>query len=120
VRIYCETLYITPQERNSYKNHYTFSYEDLKNGLNYVIKQNEIKSTKEYRTKMERAKMTDSLRYDVFKRDDFRCKLCGKTAADGITLHVDHIIPVSKGGRTTMSNLQTLCDMCNFGKRDKI
>ena len=63
-----------------------------------------------------------------------RCKTCsvgylgikvdenGKkhlTAKDGVKLHVDHIIPVYKGGKTTMSNLQTLCDRCNLGKSDK-
>ena len=64
--------------------------------------------------------MTDSLRYDVMQRDGFRCQLCGATAADGYKLHVDHIIPVSKGGKTEMGNLRTLCERCNMGKRDKI
>ena len=69
--------------------------------------------------KRERAKMSASLRYDVMKRDHFRCTICGRTADDGVTLHVDHIKPVSKGGKTEMSNLRTLCDYCNLGKSDK-
>jgi len=68
----------------------------------------------------QRRLMTDSLRYDVMQRDGFRCKLCGATADDGYKLHVDHIIPVSKGGKTEISNLRTLCERCNMGKRDKI
>lgn len=68
----------------------------------------------------QRRLMTDSLRYDVMQRDGFRCQLCGATAADGYKLHVDHIIPVSKGGKTEMGNLRTLCERCNMGKRDKI
>ena len=64
--------------------------------------------------------MTDSLRYDVLKRDGFKCQICGASAQDGATLHVDHIIPVSKGGKTEMSNLQTLCDRCNLGKSNKL
>ena len=50
------------------------------------------------------------------KRDGFKCKICGRTEKDGIKLHVDHIKPVSKGGKTVMSNLQTLCEGCNIGK----
>ena len=55
----------------------------------------------------------------VMKRDGFRCVICGRSAKDGVTLHVDHIIPVSKGVKTEMSNLRTLCSDCNLGKRDK-
>jgi len=68
----------------------------------------------------ERAVITDSIRYDVMKRDGFRCVLCGMSAKDGAILHVDHIIPVSKGGKSTMSNLRTLCEKCNMGKSNKI
>ena len=68
----------------------------------------------------ERRKMKDTLRYDVMMRDGFRCVLCGATQADGVKLHVDHIVPLAKGGKTEMSNLRTLCERCNMGKRDKI
>lgn len=69
----------------------------------------------------QRRLMTDSLRYDVMQRDGFRCVLCGATTKeDGVKLHVDHITPISKGGRTELSNLRTLCERCNLGKRDKI
>ena len=60
------------------------------------------------------------LRYDILRRDGFKCKICGRSAADGIKLHVDHIIPFSKGGKTTPSNLRTLCQECNIGKSNKI
>lgn len=68
----------------------------------------------------QRRLMTDSLRYDVMHRDQFRCQLCGATAEDGVKLHVDHILPVSKGGKTELSNLRTLCERCNMGKGSKI
>ena len=67
----------------------------------------------------ERNKMTQSLRYNIMRRDGFKCQLCGATVADGARLEVDHIIPVSKGGLTEPSNLRTLCSECNRGKRDK-
>jgi len=56
------------------------------------------------------------LRYKVMQRDNFKCILCGHGASDGIKLHVDHIIPFSKGGKTIPENLQTLCHLCNCGK----
>ena len=68
---------------------------------------------------LQRKKMTQSMRYDVLKRDNFRCTICGRGQEDGVKLHVDHIRPVSKGGKTVMENLRTLCSDCNLGKRDK-
>ena len=63
--------------------------------------------------------MSDSLRYDILKRDGVRCVLCGRSAADGVKLHVDHIKPIAKGGKTVEFNLRTLCEHCNWGKSDK-
>lgn len=84
-----------------------------------IIKEiSDDKISKEQRQN-ERSLMSDSLRYDVLKRDNFRCTICGRTAADGIKLHVDHIMPIAKGGKTEMSNLRTLCNQCNVGKSDK-
>jgi hypothetical protein len=61
-----------------------------------------------------------SLRLHVLSRDNFRCVFCGKSPATdiGTKLHIDHIKPFSKGGRSTLDNLQTLCEECNLGKSD--
>ena len=58
------------------------------------------------------------LRFYVMKRDNFKCCLCGASPAKdpSIELHIDHIIPWSKGGETVIENLQTLCSKCNLGK----
>ncbi|MGC1106981.1 MAG: HNH endonuclease [Candidatus Acidiferrales bacterium] len=58
------------------------------------------------------------LRFRVLQRDNFKCVACGRSPANqiGIFLHVDHIVPVAAGGRTTIDNLQTLCQNCNLGK----
>jgi HNH endonuclease len=66
--------------------------------------------------------ITKSMRFDVLKRDNFKCRLCGASPADDpkVRLQVDHIIPVSKGGETFFSNLQTLCRDCNLGKTNKL
>ena len=62
------------------------------------------------------------LRWHVLQRDRFTCCTCGKTPAltPGVELHVDHILPWSKGGETELQNLQTLCSICNLGKSDLI
>jgi 5-methylcytosine-specific restriction endonuclease McrA len=73
----------------------------------------------EQQKKLERSKMTDSLRYDILRRDEYRCCICGVCASEGAKLHVDHIMPIAKGGKTVPDNLQTLCDRCNLGKSDK-
>lgn len=56
------------------------------------------------------------LRRAVFERDGFRCRHCG----DQFELHADHIYPESKGGATTLDNLQTLCRVCNFRKGKRV
>jgi 5-methylcytosine-specific restriction endonuclease McrA len=62
------------------------------------------------------------LRYEVLKRDRFRCVLCGASPAThlGCVLHVDHVIPWSKGGKTIADNLRSLCETCNLGKSAKL
>lgn len=61
------------------------------------------------------------LRLRVLTRDGFRCVLCRRSPAvdTGVVLHIDHILPVAKGGATTLENLQTLCRECNLSKSDK-
>lgn len=58
------------------------------------------------------------LRFQVLQRDRFACCSCGASPATkaGVELHVDHVTPWSKGGETTLANLQTLCSKCNLGK----
>ena len=60
------------------------------------------------------------LRFIVMRRDNFKCKVCGRTPArdPSVTLDVDHIKAWSKGGLTIFENLQTLCTKCNIGKSD--
>ena len=67
-----------------------------------------------------RRSMSLSTRYEVLKRDSFRCGKCGRTPATekGVQLHVDHIKAWANGGETVLDNLQTLCSDCNLGKSD--
>jgi 5-methylcytosine-specific restriction endonuclease McrA len=58
------------------------------------------------------------LRFLVMRRDNFKCRICGRSPATypGLVLHVDHVEARSKGGPTIMDNLQTLCEQDNIGK----
>ncbi len=118
--VICIAEYTSPQGRNHYSKTATYKIDEMPE--RHAILQQQIASldSEETRRKRARSKMTDKLRYSILKRDGFRCKICGRTAEDGVKLHVDHIMPVSKGGETISSNLRTLCETCNWGKSDEI
>lgn len=66
-----------------------------------------------------RIKVLPALRWQVFQRDGWKCVACGRQSHDGVLLHVDHILPRSKGGKDALDNLQTLCGECNLGKSNR-
>ena len=111
--------YTSPQGRNHYSDYRTYTAEQLLAAMDRLREQKGHQREALAQRSAERAKMTDSLRYDILRRDGFKCCICGATAADGVKLHVDHIRPVAKGGKTEKSNLRTLCDRCNHGKGAK-
>jgi hypothetical protein len=57
-------------------------------------------------------------RFEVFKRDDFTCRYCGRKSPD-VVLEVDHIVARAEGGDDDEMNLVTSCWECNSGKSDK-
>ena len=63
-----------------------------------------------------------SLRLEVLSRDKFRCVFCGKSPSIdiGTELHIDHIVPFASGGKSSLENLQTLCEECNLGKSNRV
>lgn len=63
----------------------------------------------------QRKPISKRLRFAIFARDSFACRYCGKQA-DESPLHIDHIIPVAKGGTNDEQNLVTACADCNLGK----
>ncbi len=97
---------------------FSCSYKYLKDRFN---KLNEIgfeAVLSEYHSKSQRSLMTKELREQIAFRDNFTCQICGKYMPDGVGLHIDHIIPVSKGGKSVPSNLRVLCSKCNGRKSD--
>ncbi len=66
----------------------------------------------------KREPISKKLRFEIFKRDSFKCQYCGRSSPD-IVLEIDHIKPVKKNGKTTIENLITSCFDCNRGKGAK-
>jgi hypothetical protein len=61
------------------------------------------------------------VRHAVLKRDGYHCIKCGAAPSQdkSVRLEVDHVVAVSRGGTSTVDNLQTLCWACNQGKKDR-
>lgn len=64
----------------------------------------------------ERSTVQLEVYWQVFKRDNYKCLCCGSAEQ----LELDHIVPISKGGRSVLDNLQVLCRGCNASKHTKI
>ena len=60
---------------------------------------------------------TASQKEAIFKRDNYRCVICGRGKADGIEIQADHIKAKEFGGKATIENGQTLCAQHNFKKK---
>lgn len=69
--------------------------------------------------RVERGKVSNRMRFAVYERDGYRCKKCGQSDVEA-NLEIDHIIPISKGGKSTFDNLQTLCHECNVRKGNQV
>ena len=80
----------------------------IKNSRGYYIN----KDFWDAKVRVERAKVSKKIRLSILNRDHYRCKYCGSTQ----NLEIDHIIPISKGGKSEYNNLQTLCHRCNVNK----
>nr|MDO8097724.1 HNH endonuclease signature motif containing protein [Candidatus Njordarchaeota archaeon] len=54
----------------------------------------------------------------IFKRDSYKCVVCGLGRKDGVEICADHIVPKDKGGTNTIENGQTLCAQHNLIKKN--
>lgn len=70
----------------------------------------------EHRSKSRKI-ISGSIKYQVLKRAQFRCELCGVMDTER-ALEVDHIVPKNIGGEDSINNYQALCYRCNSMKRD--
>lgn len=94
---------------------------DIANLNNFVTYLSEVVKFKKSAAG-QRALMTSALRREILQRDGYTCKKCGASIQNepNLLLEIDHIVPISKGGLTAKSNLQTLCWRCNRRKGSKM
>lgn len=81
------------------------------------------------RVRQRERKLDRQLSYEeiqlIFYNFNSQCANCGYNNEQhnidwGMNLHIDHIIPFSKGGLTTVENSQLLCISCNTSKGNKL
>ena len=87
-------------------------YDRLVHSPTLTMRLPSVVSLKEYIPAARRPAFT---RFNVFLRDRFSCQYCGiRSPAEGLTF--DHVVPKSRGGRTTWSNVVAACEPCNLRK----
>lgn len=113
---YVKSAYKVSQVVKTYTYNYTYLLERNKQleAISFEL------PLRQYHSKNQRKLMTRELREKVIRRDNYTCQICGKYMPDEVGLQIDHIIPVSKGGKTVLSNLRVTCSKCNARKKDKI
>ena len=84
--------------------------------LEKIVMQEMIENGEIYPEANKRPPIPKEVADAVWARDGGKCVYCGSTE----NLHFDHIIPFSKGGDTSIENLQLLCRKCNLQKSNKI
>lgn len=67
--------------------------------------------------KRNRKQISSKLRFEILKRDGFKCVYCGIPSSK-TQIHIDHVKPFSSGGGCDIKNLVTSCSTCNQGKQD--
>jgi 5-methylcytosine-specific restriction endonuclease McrA len=83
---------------------------------NFEMRLPSVISLKDYVTQSRRPAFT---RFNVFLRDGFECQYCGEDFPTH-ELTFDHVIPRSRGGRTTWENVVTACGECNLIKGNQM
>lgn len=110
-------LYVSPAG----KSYLEYSISITKEVLELLRSELYEKINKKGHSKLQRSAMTNDLRESIKKRDNYTFCICGNSVFNepNLLLEVDHIIPISKGGKTEANNLQTLCWRCNREKSNK-
>jgi 5-methylcytosine-specific restriction endonuclease McrA len=115
-----------PELVREYQRWYRQEHKEDKRKYMYKYRQDHKDDNREYKRlhNLSRKQKMRELECDLTKDDiafifliqNGKCPSCGKLLEN---YHIDHIIPVSKGGGLTRTNVQLLCPYCNHSKHDK-
>ena len=72
----------------------------------------------DYEHETELQDFPESVKQAIFKKDNYRCVVCGLGRENGVSIAADHKKPKSKGGTNTLENGQTLCYKHNSMKKN--
>lgn len=86
-------------------------YDTVVRSSSFQIKLPSVVSLKTY---VNHARAPAFTRFNVFLRDSFSCQYCGSGERENLTF--DHVLPRSRGGRTTWENIVAACSPCNLRK----
>ena len=81
------------------------------------IKKGVYKYDSDFVNDKELEDFTPKQKEEIFKKDNYRCVICGRGKADGVEIQADHIKPKELGGKAEIENGQTLCAQHNFQKK---
>jgi hypothetical protein len=87
-------------------------------GILIKVKKGIYKYDPDYTMKVELFDFSPKTKEEIFRRDNYRCVVCGRGRQDGIEICADHIRPKDKGGTNTIDNGQTLCMEHNLMKKN--
>ena len=90
--------------------------DDILERIRFLEEHNYNVTYNNFNMKDQRKAMTKELREQIKIRDNYTCQICGKYMPDEVGLHIDHITPIKKGGKSIPDNLRVLCSKCNGAK----
>lgn len=120
---------INEQRKKYYKENKEQEKEKMKQYRNSEKgRESKFKSNLKRRSFIQKDYFSSIERKGLLNRDKWKCQSCGIKVHDRHTgiwntpdkAHIDHIIPITKGGKSEPNNLQVLCRTCNLSKNNKI
>ena len=91
-------------------------YDEVVSSPSFEMQLPSVIALKEYVVQNRNPAFT---RFNVFLRDKFSCQYCG-TSLPAQDLTFDHVVPRSRGGRTSWENVVAACTRCNLAKANKM
>ncbi|OIP61267.1 MAG: HNH endonuclease [Nitrospirae bacterium CG2_30_41_42] len=87
-------------------------------GILIKVKKGVYRYDPDYVNEVELFDFPSDVKEKIFKRDGYKCVVCGRGRKDGVEICADHIKPKDKGGDNSVDNGQTLCTKHNLIKKN--